>query len=40
MTEEQLREIEMNCNREDIPLLIAYIRQLKFVIEQCREVLK
>lgn len=40
MTEERLREIEINCNREDIPALIKYIRHLQSIIEQCKEVLK
>lgn len=40
MTEEQLKEIEANYNREDIPVLVAYIRRLQLIIEQCREVLK
>jgi hypothetical protein len=40
MTEEQLREIEVNANREDIPALIAYIRRLQAILEQCKEILK
>lgn len=40
MTEEQLKEIELNYNREDIPLLVAYIRRLQLILEQCREILK
>ena len=40
MTEERLREIELNSNREDIPHLVKYIRHLQTIIEQCREVLK
>jgi hypothetical protein len=40
MTEEELREIEVNSNREDIPILIAYIRYLQLILEQCREILK
>lgn len=38
MTEEELREIEINCNREDIPRLVAYIRYL-LQQEQTRESL-
>ena len=40
MTEEKLRDIEANCNREDIPILVAYIRRLQLIVEQCREILK
>lgn len=40
MKEETLRDIEIRCDREDIPRLVAYIRQLQSIIEQCREVLK
>ena len=40
MTEERLREIELNSNREDIPTLIAYIRHLRLIVEQCKEILK
>lgn len=40
MTEEKLRDIETNCNREDIPILVAYIRRLHLILEQCREILK
>jgi len=40
MSDEELREIEMNCNREDIPRLVERIRHLQFLIEQCRAVLK
>jgi hypothetical protein len=40
MTEETLREIELNCNREDIPRLVGYIRKLQLVIEQCKEIMK
>lgn len=40
MTEETLREIELNCNREDIPKLVAYIRRLQYIIGQCKEIMK
>jgi hypothetical protein len=40
MTNEELREIEINCNREDIPRLVERIRQLQFIVEQCREILR
>ena len=40
MTENELRKIEINCNKEDISILINYIRHLKFMIERCREILK
>lgn len=40
MTEETLREIEINSNREDIPQLVAYIRRLHTIIDQCKEILK
>lgn len=40
MTEEELRQIEINCNREDVPRLVKLIRHLQSIIEQCKEVLK
>lgn len=40
MTEETLREIEINSNREDIPVLTQYIRHLMNIISQCRENVK
>ena len=40
MTEEELRQIELNSNREDIPRLVKRIRHLQTIIEQCKEVLK
>jgi hypothetical protein len=40
MTEEELRQIELNCNREDIPRLVKYIRYLQGIVDQCREILK
>lgn len=40
MTEEELREIEINCNREDIPRLVKRIRHLQLVVELCQEILK
>jgi hypothetical protein len=40
MTEEELREIELNYNREDIPRLIKHIRRLQKVIDQFREISK
>lgn len=40
MTEEELRQIELNCNREDVPRLVKYIKHLQSIIEQCKEVLK
>lgn len=40
MTEEQLKEIEVNYNREDIAILVAYIRRLHTILEQCKEILK
>ena len=40
MTEEKLRELEANANREDIPLLVAYIRHLQSIIQGCRNLLK
>lgn len=35
MTEEILKEIELNCNREDIPILVSYIRKLHAIVETC-----
>lgn len=40
MTDEILREIELNANREDIPRLVAYIRHLRLIIDQCKEIMK
>jgi hypothetical protein len=40
MTEEELREIEINCNREDIPRLVKHIRHLQKFVEQCQEIRK
>lgn len=39
MTNERLQEIEAKCDREDIPLLIAYIRHLQTLLMECKEVL-
>jgi len=39
MTNAELKEIEIKCNREDIPTLVAYIRKLHVILDQCKEVL-
>ena len=40
MTDERLREIEINSNREDIAELVQHIRHLQFMLEECKAVLK
>ena len=32
MTEEELREIEINCNREDIPQVLVRLCLLEFIV--------
>lgn len=39
MTEAELKEIEINCNREDISTLVAYIRKLHIILNQCKEIM-
>jgi hypothetical protein len=38
MTDAELKEIEIKCNREDISTLVAYIRKLHIALTQCKEM--
>jgi hypothetical protein len=39
MTDAELKQIEINCNREDISTLVAYIRKLHGILDQCKEIM-